>query len=136
MTARIDRIISLIFTTRRMMHEQKEPNKGKNCSFLHMISLNYVHERKPLMKDIAGFLGVAPPSATSLINTLIKSELVNRQADAGDRRSVRIVISKKGAAFLEGHKKQMAEKMRANLGRLTVTEQQQLEKILTKINQQ
>lgn len=135
MSARIDRIISLIFTTRRMMHEQKEPNKGKNCSFLHLITLNYVERSKPLMKDIADFLGVAPPSATSLINTLIRSELVYRQADTTDRRNVRIVISKKGETFLEAHKKRMAEKTRANLSKLTFTEQQQLEKILEKITQ-
>jgi len=134
MNKRIDRIISLIFTTRRMTHEQKEPHKGKNCSFLHLIALKYVQEQKPLMKEIAGFLGVAPPSATSMVNTLIRSELVHRQAEAGDRRSVRIAITKKGEKFLEAHKKRMAEKMREKLGRLTATEQQQLEKILTKIS--
>jgi len=135
MNARVDRIISLIFTTKRMMHEQKEPHKGKNCSFLHLITLSYVELKKPLMKDIAGFLGVAPPSATSLVGTLMKSELVHRQADASDRRNVRIVITKKGNTFLEAHKKRMAEKMRTNLNRLSLQEQQQLEAILTKINQ-
>jgi DNA-binding MarR family transcriptional regulator len=135
MNKRIDRLISLIFTTRKMMHEQKEPNKGKNCSFLHLITLKYVEQEKPLMKDIAEFLGVAPPSATSLVNTLIKSELVYREADKTDRRNVRILITKRGNTFLEGHKKLMAEKTRANLNKLTATEQHQLEKILTKINQ-
>jgi len=135
MNKRIDRLISLIFTTRRMMHDQKEPHKGKNCSFLHLITLHFVEQEKPLMKDIADFLGVAPPSATSLVNTLITSELVHREADKGDRRNVRIVISKKGEKFLEAHKKLMAEKTRANLNKLSAVEQQQLEKILTKINQ-
>jgi DNA-binding MarR family transcriptional regulator len=116
------------------MHEQKEPNKGKNCSFLHLISLKYIHENKPLMKDLADFLGIAPPSATSLVNTLAKSELVIREADKGDRRNVRIVISKKGEKFLEAHKKSMAEKMRENLSKLSEVEQKQLEKILEKIN--
>lgn len=135
MSARIDRIISLIFTTRRMMHEQKEAHKGKNCSFLHLITLGYVEQHQPLMKDIADFLGVAPPSATSLVGTLLKSELVHREAEKGDRRTVRIVISKKGEKFLDAHKKLMAEKTRANLNKLSPAEQQQLEKILTKINQ-
>ena len=131
---RIDRIVSLIFATRRTMHDQKEPKKGKNCSFLHLITLKFVQDEKPLMKDIADFLGVAPPSATSLANTLIRSELVYREADKIDRRNVRIVISKKGEKFLEAHKNIMAEKMRENLSKLSANEQQQLEKILEKIN--
>lgn len=135
MNKRVDRIISLIFATKRAMHEQKEPHKGKNCSFLHLITLHHVEHSQPLMKDIAEFLGVARPSATSLVATLIKSELVHRLADASDRRNVRIVITKKGNTFLEAHRKRMAEKMRANLSRLTAKEQEQLEKILTKINQ-
>ena len=86
------------------------------------------------MKDVADFLGVSPPSATSLVNTLAKSELIYREADETDRRIVRIVISKKGKKFLEAHKKKMAEKMRANISRLSTEEQQQLKKILEKIS--
>ncbi|MDD5396568.1 MAG: MarR family transcriptional regulator [Candidatus Moranbacteria bacterium] len=134
MSSRVDHIISLIFATRKMMHEQKESCRGRNCSFLHLISLGYIQQKSPLMKEIADFLGVAPPSATSLVGTLIKSELVHREADADDRRNVRIVISKKGEKFLEGHKENMAEKMRKNLSKLSATEQQQLEKILEKIS--
>jgi DNA-binding MarR family transcriptional regulator len=135
MSSRIDKIISLIFTTRKMMYEQKEPHKGKNCSFLHLITLTFVQKENPLMKDIAEFLGVAAPSATSLVNTLAKSELVYREADKADRRNVNIIISKKGEKFLELHKKIMAEKMRKRLAKLSATEQQQLEKILEKISQ-
>jgi len=134
MSDRIKQIISLIFATRRMMNEQKEPHKGKNCSFLHLIALSYVEQSRPLMKDIADFLGVAPPSATSLMNTLVKSELVYRESGTADRRAVRIIISKKGKNFLEAHKKIMAEKMHANLSRLSDREQQQLKKILEKIS--
>lgn len=134
MSSRIDNIVALIFTTRRTMCEHKEAHRGKNCSFLHLISLKHIRENKPLMKDLAGFLGIAPPSATSLIGTLAKSELVYREADKTDRRIVRIIISKKGEKFLEAHKKIMAEKMRENISKLSATEQQQLEKILIKIN--
>jgi DNA-binding MarR family transcriptional regulator len=134
MSSRIDKIVSLIFATRKMISEQKEPHKGKNCSFLHLVTLSFVREHKPLMKEIADFLGVAPPSATSLVNTLAKSELIYREADKNDRRNVKIMISKKGEKFLEAHKSVMAEKMRTNLKRLLPAEQEQLEKILEKIN--
>lgn len=134
MNSRIDRIISLIFSVRKNLHEKKEANKGRNCSFLHFVALGYVQQNKPLMKDIAGFLGVAPPSATSLVNTMIKSELVYREADKADRRIVGIVISKKGEKFLEAHREGMAQKMRANLSKLSASDQEQLERILKKIS--
>ena len=134
MSDRVERIISLIFTTRRMLHEQKQSQKSKNCSSLHLITLGIVQNKSPLMKELADYLGITPPSATSLINKLVKDELVYRQADKIDRRIVRIVISKKGQLFLETHKKMMAEKMRSNLSRLSASEQQELEKILKKIS--
>ncbi len=133
MSDRIDRIISLIFTTRRMLHEQRQPQKGKGSS-LHLITLGIVQNKSPLMKELADYLGITPPSATSLINKLAKDEFVYRQADKVDRRIVRILISKKGQRFLETHKKLMAEKMRSNLSRLSTSEQQELEKILKKIS--
>ncbi len=134
MSDRIERIISLIFTTRRMLHEQRQAHRGRNCSFLHLITLSIVQNKMPLMKELAEYLGITPPSATSLINKLAKDELVYRQVEQADRRIVRIVISKKGQNFLETHKKLVAEKMRLNLNRLSVGEQQQLEKILEKIS--
>jgi DNA-binding MarR family transcriptional regulator len=134
MSDHIEQIISLIFTTRKMLHEQKELHKGKCCSLLHIIALNHIQHDKPLMKNIADFLGVSPPSATSLVNTLAKSELIYRETDNADRRIVRIMISKKGKKFLEAHKKKMAEKMRENLSRLSAKERQQLKEILEKIN--
>ena len=134
MSSRIDKIVSLIFATRKMLHEQKDQHKGKNCSFLHLITLGFIQQHEPLMKDIAGFLGVAPPSATSLVNTLSKSELIYREADKTDRRNVKIMISKKGEKFLEAHKSIMAETMRAKLKKLSAAQQQQLENILEQIN--
>ncbi|MEI8343780.1 MAG: MarR family transcriptional regulator [Candidatus Moraniibacteriota bacterium] len=133
MSDRIERIISLIFTTRRMMHEQKAL-KSKNCSPLHLIALGIVQNKKPLMKELADYLGITPPSATSLVGKLAKDELVYRQVEKDDRRIVRILISKKGKKYLETHKKLMAEKMRTNLSRLSMGEQQQFEKILKKIS--
>ncbi len=133
MSDRLEQIISLIFTTRRLLHEQKTL-KGKNCSALHLITLSLVKAKKPLMKELADQLGITPPSATSIINKLTQDELVYRQAEKTDRRIVRILISKKGEHFLQTHKNLMAEKMRANLKRLSIAEQKQLEKILQKIS--
>lgn len=133
MNSKIDKIISLIFTTRKIMYENKDSNKEKKCSFMHLIALKFIEEKKPLMNELADYLGITRPSATSLANRLLKDNFVFRNENLNDRRVVEIIISKKGKNFLELHKKNMSEKMRENLKKLTEKEQDQLEKILNKI---
>ncbi|HEX8974591.1 MAG TPA: MarR family transcriptional regulator [Patescibacteria group bacterium] len=133
MSKDIDRIVSLIFATRRLIHEQTAGKSQGNCSFMHMATLVFIKAKKPLMKDIADFLGIAPPSATSLVNTLTKTGLVKREQDMHDRRIVRITVTKKGEQRLAGGKKHVEEKMRKRLEKLSLNEQKELIKILEKI---
>lgn len=135
MESHIDRIIKLIFATNRLLHEQKESQNEKTCSYLHVVTLSYVKKKRPLMKEVAIALGITPPSATSLVNTIARAQLVKRQADANDRRTVRIVITAKGEKYLERYKQKAAETLRQNLKRLTSEEQEQLTTILEKINE-
>lgn len=130
MANRIDRIIPLIFATRRLMHEQRA---GKGGSLLHFVTLAHIKEQTPTMKGVALFLGISSPSATSLIRNLASSGLVRRQEVQGDRRVVRIVITKKGDTFLGTRRALVEEGMRARLSQLTADEQIQLEHILMKI---
>lgn len=135
MESHIDRIIKLIFATNRLLHEQRESQNEKTCSYLHVVTLSYVKKKRPLMKEVAIALGITPPSATSLVNTIARAQLVKRQADAKDRRTVRIVITAKGEKHLELYKQKAAETLRQNLKRLTSEEQEQLTTILEKINE-
>jgi DNA-binding MarR family transcriptional regulator len=131
---RIENIVSLVFSTRRILHEQKDFGSEKtDCSFLHIVTLIYIKEHKPLMKDIADFLGIAPPSATSLVNNLAKGGLVKRQTELKDRRIVRIILTKKGEQYWLSHKEKHLNKLRMKLERLTIQEQDQFIKILEKI---
>lgn len=132
MENRIDGIVALIFSTRKKMHENAD-KKTKSCSFLHMVTLKYVREMSPLMKDIADYLGIAPPSATSLINNLSADGLISREADKNDRRIVKIIITKKGAAYMDKCKKTVTAPLREAIGKLNEKEQKELEKILEKI---
>ena len=132
MENRIERIIGLIFATKKKMHENVG-KKAKNCSFLHMITLRYIQEKSPLMKEVADFLGITPPSATSLVNNLSADGFISREADKNDRRIVRIVITKKGHAYLDKSKKIVSAPMRESLMNLSDKEQREFEKILKKI---
>lgn len=48
------------------------------------------------MKDIAAFLSITAPSATSLMAPLVRKGYVERRADPADRRAVKVYLTKKG----------------------------------------
>lgn len=131
--SRISQIINLIFTVRRIMHGQINEKKKCAVPFLHLIALRYVFEEKPSMKDVADFLSITPPSATSLIDTLIKLGLVERKEDENDRRVVKIVITQKGEDYFKKGAHSMAKEMRKALEKLTKEEQKDLAVILQKL---
>ena len=133
MADKLEQIISLIFMMRQMSHENMLAEKDKNFSFLQFITLRYIKEKKPLMKELADFLAITPPSATSLINTMAEAELVSRLAEANDRRIVRIAITKKGESSLEKWQKKVVNNMRKRLEKLNKGEQENLAGILTKL---
>ena len=131
--SKINEIISLIFATRRFFHDQMAEKSGRNFSFLQYKTLQYIKEKKPLMKEIADFLGVTPPSATALADNLIKSNMVERESVKKDRRIVRIVITKKGEGYLKKGAKEISRKMEKGLGLLNRQDQENLVRILGKL---
>lgn len=129
----LNKIVSLIFIAKRLFHEQITDEKGKSFSFLQLNTLRFIKRKKPLMKDIADYLSITPPSATSLVNTLIRFGLVKRVLDPKDRRMVKIAITKKGAKYLKESFDEVGEKVREKLEILTEKEQRDLASILSKM---
>ncbi|MEJ0002295.1 MAG: MarR family transcriptional regulator [bacterium] len=64
-----------------------EQAKAKGCSLAHFEVLKYIAEEgSPYMKDIAKRLHITPPSASTLIDALVKQGLVHRAQMPEDRR--------------------------------------------------
>lgn len=53
------------------------------------------------LKDIAAALQLDSPVVTGLIDRLVKEDLVNRQEDPIDRRSVKISLTPKGRGLID-----------------------------------
>jgi DNA-binding MarR family transcriptional regulator len=53
------------------------------------------------MKDIAAYLSITAPSATSLVNALVKGGFVERRTDPRDKRALRVYLTKKGQKKLQ-----------------------------------
>src|SRR6516225_10649230 len=61
-------------------------------------------ERSSLLADR---LAVAKPTITAVVDGLVDRGMVAREAVAGDRRSIRLTLTKQGAAALRAAEKEM-----------------------------
>ena len=131
----IEQLISMIFTTSRLIRERaKNREKIDPFSFLQLETLRYVAEKgDPSMKNVADYLYITPPSATSLINSLVKTKQLERIHDKDDRRLVRLVITPKGKTALASGFKKITTRMRRLLSNLDAKEKDNLFKILEKL---
>ena len=118
---------SLFFTTRQIIRSQlpgghPDPNAWLRCETMHFIAT----AKNPTMQDVAAYLRVRAPSATSLISNLAKSGFVSRQGEKGDRRVVRILLTKAGEKVLRDYAKTSATTMRKVFSKLDTKEVEQL----------
>ncbi len=63
-------------------------------------------ERSSLLADR---LAVAKPTITAVVDGLVERGLVERSTVHGDRRSIRLALTKQGTAALRGVEKEMSE---------------------------
>jgi DNA-binding MarR family transcriptional regulator len=66
------------------------------------------HERASI---VAEGLALAKPTVTATVDWLVERGLVTREAVAGDRRSVRLAVTRGGAAALRAAEKSMGERL-------------------------
>lgn len=137
MSVNIDEFLTFMFAIRSRLHDQAKAEGGEDyVSILRLKTLHYVSEHSPVsMSDLADFLGVAPPSATTLVNSLVKSKQLARSTDAKDRRSVHLTVTAQGQKTMTEAKRRLASRIRQLLGQLDHHEQQTLMTILRKIAQ-
>ncbi len=133
-------IISLIFSVSRNLR-QKSQAKGKGndqqrLSLVQLETLKFIDEHKhPLMKEVAEYLFIAPPSLTTLIDGLEKRGFVRRGASTNDRRAVFICLTRTGKTILQHSLRKKTEKMQYVFSTLSDAEQKTLIKILEKLSE-
>ncbi len=133
----INHIISLIFKTNRLIRKRliKRKKHLDPFSILRFEALRYIVEKKnPLMKEVADYFCITPPSVTSLIDSLVKSGVVKRVYDKNDRRAIRLFITSKGKKEFEKGINKINDNMRKVLRQLNLKELKNLMKILEKLS--
>lgn len=137
MSTTLEKLISMIFTTSRLIRERSgNQEKIDPFSMLQLETLRYVDEKEnPTMTEIADYLCITAPSATSLIDTLVKSKRLERIHDKADRRLVRLAVTSTGKEALTVGFKKITKRMQAVLSNLSEKERADLITILEKLSQ-
>jgi MarR family 2-MHQ and catechol resistance regulon transcriptional repressor len=127
-------LIKLMFATGRIIRKRTEKKERPNpFSILQLETLAYIKEEKPVMKEVADFLCITPPSATSLINKLVKAGMLERFFNKDDRRIVHLAITAKGEKMLRQEFNKVARHIRKILIKLNNQERKNLIRILEKL---
>jgi DNA-binding MarR family transcriptional regulator len=66
------------------------------------------HERSSI---VAEGLALAKPTVTATVDWLVERDMLTREAVTGDRRSVRLAVTRQGAAALKRAEKSMGERL-------------------------
>jgi MarR family transcriptional regulator, organic hydroperoxide resistance regulator len=131
-----ENLAELIVDTGRLIHRKTGSFGVGNISMLRYKLLQFVCEKRdPTMKDIAVFLGVAPPTATVIVRRLIASGAIARKVREGDRRVIRVALTAIGKKIIADTRRQVIKRLHPLLQNLTKNEIASLSIILKKINE-
>jgi DNA-binding MarR family transcriptional regulator len=130
-----EKIIAMILSTSRSFRQQAV-GREKVCrlSILQIETLRFIREnRKVLMKELAEYLYITPPSATSLVDELFEQKLVRRAEDKKDRRITKISLTTSGKRLLANSLRKKMDQFRKKIEILNTKEKKSLLKILEKL---
>jgi DNA-binding MarR family transcriptional regulator len=98
----IEETISVIFQAIRFFKQQEAPHGKGMLSHVRFETLSFVSEaNRPSMKDLAKYFRIEAPSATSLVEHLVKAKQLARVPDLKDRRQVHLVLTSRGRRDLK-----------------------------------
>lgn len=129
------RLIDTIFRFLRGMKEKMGAKSDvAHLSMVQLQTLSFLLKNPASpMRHIAEFLQIELPSATSLIEKLVKMQFVQRKLDAKDKRLVKISLTKKGKLLLTKAKRERTKNISLVLSLLTEKEKTDLLTILGKL---
>ena len=133
-----ERIAELFERTSRAMRAIK-PHKLKPIAFdltlaqgrcLRMIK----RHGNCTLRELSGHLGVRPSTASELVDRLVREDLVRREQDTQDRRTVRLALAPKGQRWFAKHRAERRKHLHIFLDRLTEPQRKAMLKALETLN--
>lgn len=130
-------LVNMIFKVSRLLKDEMSyTNDLIHLSILQIQTLVFLSKnKKASMSDIAGYFRIEMPSATSLLDKLYEEKLVDRSADAHDRRLVIITLTDKGKGLLKQAMCERRSKLEKVLSYLSTKERSDLSSIINTLNE-
>ena len=121
---KIKNLINLYFNSTRLIRQRISSSGDPldHVSWLQLHSLSFVEENLPTASELGTFLNISRPSATSLINNLVRHKYIKKIKEKDDARSSRLVILSAGRKFLKDGQAKMVANMRPILSELSEDE--------------
>ena len=98
----------------------------------HLLSA-LAEDRELRIGELALAAGVAPPTATRMLDSLERGGIVKRMSSPDDRRAVTVRLTAKGCRLLEDKRRLVAAKRRALYESLTPSERKQAQHLLSRL---
>lgn len=108
-----------------------DPNEWMRKEVMRFISI----KKQVGMKEVAAFLHITAPSATSLVARLEREKLVKRLPRMDDKRVVMIALTPAGEKTVRNYEKKAARIMREVFGRLEPKELDDLEAAMRRVSE-
>ncbi len=129
-----DGIIGSAFQIGRHLKKKMLSHVGDKLHMGHIHVLGHIFEHPGTsMKEIANMLCITSPSATVLMDRLVKQKYVQRYHDATNRRLVRLQLTQVGTKMMKQKMSERRQMISAILSTLSVTDLETLDSILKKV---
>lgn len=125
-------ILTLMFEVGRMIRHACIADDAASLPLSYLETLRFIGaEKDPTMRDIAGYLRITAPSATAIVEALVKESFITRREDAKDRRLVRLSLSAKGKQVIAKTMQTRMKVLRGIVGSLSASDRRELKRILS-----
>ncbi len=134
MFSKIQNLARLIGSLKNTLPQGEKTFAADPFTCLRVQVLEYILENKNTgMNELAKFLSITPPSATSIINKLVQAGLIIRVEHKSDRRKVLVRVTPKGKKMLQKGKCLIEEHMGKIFSVLNNSELDQFTKLVKKL---
>ena len=126
---------SIILFHHKMTNELRKKSKEFGLSVSQIEVLHFVVEKvNPTMKEIADYLEIKPPSATTIVETLCKKKLLKREISEKDKRIIRISFTENIWKFFKSVKNKKILILKSIFSKLEDKEKEELIRIIKILN--
>lgn len=124
-------LASLFFSTRQIIRSRLPESAADPNAWLHFQTMRFIADSDtPTMQDVAAYLRIKAPSATSLIGYLADKGFISRLTGDRDKRVTRLALSARGKRVLAEHQKRSNTTLRTVFSQFDQAEVRELARIL------